>query len=484
MLSSGADCKISNKAVRASFELSWEYLAPELQRLFAHIGIFEGRSFTLEGLQAVVQSDRFDTEDDLYSLVSRSLVQLDGEDRYRQHPLLADFAVEKLAKPGPVFEKLVDYSLAYAEKNRLNLEALQPEWGNLLAVIERLPFFMEGGDGWEQILAFADALHDSWFRFGRFSDAQAAYRLAEEGAKALGSDKRLAETLLRWAEVGLEQSDYDNVWQRLETALPIYYQLEDDTGIAKVKYLQGYVLFDQGEYEKAEQLVLASKELFENKDDLLNLAKANDLLGWIYFNIDDLSSRAKRIANHAISIFDQIEPSSEKISTLRLHAIIAYQDKAIDQAKLYAEDALKLSRSMSNPPEEMASLYSLCVIYRALSKMDQSRLFALEALKLARMTGNLRYEGMIQLEISEDHLKGSKPNLARPIIEKNLDLFEKLEDRLNYGFSLRQMGDVFFQLGQSEISKKYWNEARSIALFLNSNQLHSQLDERVNLKNL
>ncbi|MEM8861979.1 MAG: NB-ARC domain-containing protein [Chloroflexota bacterium] len=346
--------KISNKAVRSSFELSWEFLPAELRTLFSTIGVFEGRSFTLDALESICDTDPFDTEDDLYSLVSRSLMQLDGEDRYKQHPLLADFAAEKLAaeRKTPLLTRLIRFYLAYARQNGLHFEALRPEWDNLLAMARSMS---DLGDG-ASLLALTDALHGSWFRYGRYSDANAIYEMAERAAKASGSEERLLQMLLRWSEIGLEQSQYDPVWARLEQALPIAYKLEDDSAVGQVRYLQGYVLFDQGEYANAERVITESISLFEEGGKLLNLAKATDLLGWVYFEGDDSIDRAKNMALESLSQFSQVENSAEEISPLRLLSIISHHQNNYVEAKKFAKKAFDLAENMQSTGEITASL--------------------------------------------------------------------------------------------------------------------------------
>ncbi|MFT5196612.1 MAG: DNA-binding SARP family transcriptional activator [Candidatus Promineifilaceae bacterium] len=473
--------KISSKAVRASFELSWEFLPPDLRQLFSLIGLFEGRSFSVEALQAIVDSDPFDTEDDLYSLVSRSLVKLDGEDRYKQHPLLADFAAEMVngeAKE-PAQIKLFDYFLDFSKANALNFERLQPEWDNLLAMAHAVS---DLGDG-EKLLDLTDVLHESWFRYGRYADANEIYALAETAAKQLsseeGSDERLVQTLIRWSEMGLEQSNYDAVWARLEAALPIAYQLEDDSAVGQVKYLQGYILFDQGEYEAAEKAVEGSIQLFEGQDDLLSLAKAKDLLGWIYFEADEKVDRAINMVKESLNLFNQLEGASEKVSSLRLHSIISFHQKSFIQAEEYAQNAFSLAQKTNSLGEEVASIYALVAIFRGIGNYEQAEKMGAHGINLARQFGMIRFEGMLLQELSAVSLLLGNSNLAREYTKAILKIYERIEDRLGYGYALRQMGDIYKQLGEREKSLQYWAEAKDIANHLKHANLLSQLTERM-----
>ncbi|MEM7343940.1 MAG: BTAD domain-containing putative transcriptional regulator, partial [Chloroflexota bacterium] len=83
---------ISDQAVRASFEVSWEALDEELREIFPLLGVFEGRPFPAEAIAHIADIDVFDAEDHLYALTALSLLKEDGDIHFRQHPLLADFA--------------------------------------------------------------------------------------------------------------------------------------------------------------------------------------------------------------------------------------------------------------------------------------------------------------------------------------------------------------------------------------------------------
>ncbi|MFK7801924.1 MAG: hypothetical protein AB8G95_09850, partial [Anaerolineae bacterium] len=315
--------------------------------------------------------------------------------------------------------------------------------------------------------------------YGRYADANEIYALAETAAKKLGSQEQLVKTLIRWSEMGLEQSDYDRVWSRLETALPIAYQLEDDSAVGQVKYLQGYVLQDQGEYSKAEKLVAESICLFGEQLDILSQAKATDLLGWIYYESDERTDRSKQATIDALKLFNKSEEVLEKTSTYRLQASIAYREKAYKESENHAINALSIAEAFNSSGEVMASLYLLLAIYGALDQYESAKKAAIRALHVAQQIGNGRYEGMIQHEFSAILIKSGDLNRAKEITEKNLKIFEHIEDRRNYGFALRQMGDIYAELKNHEMSQKHWQMAQAVAKHTQNDVLLLQMLERL-----
>jgi hypothetical protein len=89
---------VGDRAVRASFELSWQMLDPPLQELFAALALFAGRPFHPDAVAALTGEPEAAWR--LADLAALSLVQDAGGDYCRQHALLADFAREKLPAAG------------------------------------------------------------------------------------------------------------------------------------------------------------------------------------------------------------------------------------------------------------------------------------------------------------------------------------------------------------------------------------------------
>lgn len=467
---------ISDSAVRASFEVSWDALDEELQTLFAQIAVFGGRPFTAEALAAVADWNLYLTEDDLYTLTTLSLVQEVGETRYKQHPLLADFAAEKLGDNDVANERMVRYFLKYAQENQENFEALDPEWENLLAAVqvahqERI---------WRLVLDLTATLGRCWFRYGRYQDANTAYALAETAAQKLDSDEDLAHTLLRWAEVAIEQSNYDKAWEQLETAVNIYYRREDGAGIAQSCCFQGCILFDQGHYQEAEKQLQQSMLFAKQLDDEAIEARATEQLARVYFETDDNTERARQVALQAMQMHHTGDNQFGQAKMHRLLSNIEIRNGDLDQAEKEAMRAKELSERIQDPVEKGLANYLLVAIYSMQEAYDKADLLAQDSLEIFRRRGNIRYEAMMLNELSLNYLALGSPDKSLEITHKTLQLFRQIEERLGYAYAMRHLGDIYKQLGQPQQSLDAWQEAKEIAEFLNHSHLLSQLDKRLN----
>ena len=201
---------ISNRSVRTSFNVSWEALPPDLQRIFALSGLFDGRAFSLPALAAaagVAPDDIDDAGEQLDQLVTLSMLKLGRGDRFYHHRLLADFAGEKLAElpdRDAACLRYAAYCRTFAQQMAGNFDVLEPEWENLLAGVAMAHRL----EAWDLVLGSVDALTAPWFARARFNQARQGFRLALEAATALGDETRQARYAYFLAKAHLRQDDY------------------------------------------------------------------------------------------------------------------------------------------------------------------------------------------------------------------------------------------------------------------------------------
>lgn len=466
---------VSDLAVRTSFQVSWEELDDNLKQVFAGMALFNGRPFAPSALAAVTDQDQFDVEDALYTLSAFSLVRETGQTRYQQHPLLADFAAEKLNDWDVARRRYADYYLDFTHANSDQPDRLSREWENLAAAVT----VASDLEDWQMVLDLADALSQSWLNYGRYDDALQAYELAETAANALESEESLARILLNRAKIEIERSDYDSAWDRLKTAERIYYQLEDGPGLAQVHLNRSYILFDQGEYGPAEKALVTARGINVQLADLAGQAKSNSYLASVYFETDADLSRAEETARQAYRLQKEVGRTAEMVKVLRLLADIEIRKGDLEAGAKYAEEAAELSQELGIPAELGASNFILSTIYMLQGNYDDAEALCEKTLTLFQRLGNKRYEGLSLQTLGGSFLRSGKLQQAKSTITNALSLYEQVADRLGYGYALRQLGDVYDALGQTEERNRAWQEAKQLAEFLDHAHLRAQLVERM-----
>ncbi|MFK7804058.1 MAG: BTAD domain-containing putative transcriptional regulator [Anaerolineae bacterium] len=465
--------EISDQAVRASFEISWDGLPPMAQQVFRGMGIFGGRSFSAEALAASLDLDLFETEDQLYSLTALSLVTADGKVRRRQHPLLADFALEQLqtVDTEPIFSRFFDYATQFANNNKNDYEKLSAEWENLAAAIQAASQQKK----WQTVLDLMQALSKPWLSYSRFYDAQLGYQAAEEAAKQLDAKLAFADVCLNSAEVEIELSNYNKAWGQLHAAYEIFASEEDDFQIAQVKYHQGVVLLEQGEFEKAQHHLKESDQLLSQLDKPREHGRTRSLLGWLYFEAEENLLQAKEMALNSLSILNDLKEDETLISSFRLLAFIAIREEALTEAEDWSQKALELGKKLNNLAEIGATYYLLVAIERKNNRLEQAKIYVDEGLSIFKKLGNKRLQGLLLQEQAANYCSEQDFEQGKKCIKKSIALFHQIEDRLNYAYSLRTLGAIHNELNEPSLRNDAWTEAYQIATHINHPNLKNQM---------
>ena len=108
-----------HRSLQAVVDSSWQLLAAEEQQLFRRVSVFRG-GFTRAAAEQVAGASL----PHLMALVDRSFLRLDGDRRFRRHPLLLQFAQEQLAAEG---EEQSRTEAAHARYFATWLQALEPD---------------------------------------------------------------------------------------------------------------------------------------------------------------------------------------------------------------------------------------------------------------------------------------------------------------------------------------------------------------------
>ena len=180
-----------DRSVRLTFDASFDTLTPDQQRFFVVLGLFGGEDF---GPDAAAHGANIPLEPaltQLQQLVRLSLVQEGRPGRYRLHPLLRDYALEKLT----AFEALERVTTFYIRTIKSlpvsNFNTLETDIGNLIGVLNLtnqhglMVLFTQA------ILAFERLLRAR----GLFAVLDGQMARAEEFARRQGQTGEMAQVL-------------------------------------------------------------------------------------------------------------------------------------------------------------------------------------------------------------------------------------------------------------------------------------------------
>ncbi|RIK30072.1 MAG: hypothetical protein DCC55_37525, partial [Chloroflexi bacterium] len=463
------DLSISDRAVRTSFQVSWESLDANLRRIFALLGVFDGRSFAADAVAHLAGLDRYTAEDRLFALTALSLVSEEAGDRYRQHPLLADFAAEQLGENKIPFVDMALYYQQFAEQNRTNYAALRPEWENLMAGMETAHRLRQ----WPLVLDYAESLTQAWFTRARYSQARRGYEWAIHAAETLADERARAESLLNLARACLEQNDYPEAQRMLGGSFRIFEKLEDKVKIAQTQYYLGRIAIEQAEYEAAERLLMASLQLREQLQDPVAAAATLYQEAFLAYRRNEFE-QAKMLCTRALSLQEQAGDDTGTVPTLRLLADVAVEQKDYPAAETYLNHSLSLCNQLQDRGELAATYYSLAVVARVQEKLDFAQQYASNALELSQWMGNRQFQAMALYEQFWIFAKRNDTEAATKVGLKSLELFRELQDSFNLVYVLCHLGEFYWANGQAEQAANLWSQALDLA-----NRISHPLVERL-----
>jgi len=467
------DLAISDRAVRTSFMVSWESLDSALQRTFALLGVFEGRSFAAPALAYLAELDVYSTEDRLFALTALSLLTEEEEDRYRQHPLLADFAREQLDDDQSVFRRMAAYYLTFAQENQTDYTALQPEWENMMAGMQTAHTLQE----WQLVLDYADALTEPWFTRAHYSEARTVYPFVQEAAQKVHDQKALATCLLRWGQACSEQDDHDEAETLIRQSIGLFRQLGDMAGLSLALYHLGRSAVEGGHFAYAEEQLTESQALYERLEDITGLAAVFHQRAFILYRCGEFE-KARLLCEQARTMQEQTDDQTGLLRTLRLLADIALEQEEFEVANAYCQRALALCEALQHRGELGAIYYNSAVVARLQGDFVLAHSYAEKGLHLLQLAGHRQFEALTLYELSRIHAKTQNRELALETGLNSLNLLRSINDNFNIVYALRHLGDFHQEVGDADQARSYWQEAYNIAT-IQSHPLTHYLHARV-----
>jgi predicted ATPase/class 3 adenylate cyclase len=254
-----------HRTLRAAIAWSYDLLADSEKRIFSALSLFSG-GCTVDALAHVVEAD---VEDEVESLVDKSLVQLDLRDdagsRYRLLEPIAEFAESQLAasdSSDALRRRYIEFysalassvAAADASSRAAGMAHIDVEIGNVRAALERA---MDGDV--ERAAQLIIDLTPFWRARGSFTEGRDWLERLLSRAPALYLTKR-ARVLRDSAAFAAMQDDYDDANRLARDAVEIYRGLSDDPGIGSALHIVAEVAHRQGRSDEAKRLYTESYE--------------------------------------------------------------------------------------------------------------------------------------------------------------------------------------------------------------------------------
>lgn len=468
--------RISDREVRVSFAVSWEALDAERRRVFALIGLFNGRSFIAEAIAHITNMEQYPAEDRLFDLVNLSLLREEEGRRYRQHPLLADFAREQLGEDvGEVYGRFASYYLHFAQQNQHDYDALRPEWDNLMAAMEAAHTHQL----WQTVIDFADALHDAWFTRGRFSQARIGYKWAKLAAAEIKSPKQHADSCFYWGLACLEQSNYEEAISLLNQCLAEYQRIKDLAGTAKVQANLARIALNQARYDEAAKLFTSSKLIKEKIKDQTGIAEIMKGEARLAYRLSDYQ-KAYAVGCEALLIYKNADDKLGTVQTLGIlvNSLIELHRQGDDKlalARSYSEHALDLAEIVRDQGELAVAQYGLSRVLTLSGQYIAAEEAAKQSLLLLEKIGDQRTRASVLMHLSENHFYQKDYHAALETASIAIPIISQLNTKNLEAVNWWNIGHFHNALAEHDQAKAAWSYSFEIAQEINDQALLQRL---------
>jgi DNA-binding SARP family transcriptional activator/predicted ATPase len=396
------DVPARHQSLQTVIEASWHLLSAEDKQLFTKLAVFRG-GFTRAMAQKITDA----TLPQLLSLVDRSFLRLDADQRFRRHPLLLQFAQKQLASyPDKEARTAAKHAQHFAEFATALLVELKGEGAEAaLAALGTEIENIRAAWRWSLELVEEPLLTPITLSLSRFFTDRSRYMeglaMFEDGLAFIENQKKSAVTERITCRIQVELGFYyyqTGHYARAETVLLEANSLAEKHGLIEsqiscLKHL-GDVLSDQGDRERSRQFLARGLSLFQTasfKDPFLEMAILN-AAGNLEVGAGNYDI-ARTYFNRAMDLAKQ-ENHPLRIAILHNNiAIIANREEkfteAIQQYKLARDGFQKADHKWGIA----ATTHNIGMIYAELEEYEQAFAHVQEAYLAHETIGHRR--GMV-----------------------------------------------------------------------------------------
>jgi predicted ATPase/DNA-binding SARP family transcriptional activator len=280
------DAPARHRTLQATIDWSYGLLDDDEKELFARLSVFTG-ACTLAAATEVCEGSL----DRLAPLVDGSLLRaepdFEGQLRFSMFETTREYALERLEHSGEaaaLFRRHAEYCLAFVEEARQHLDGLDArDWiqrleadgSNLHAALS----WAERAGETAPLLELGGALAAFWMMRGYRRDAERwLHRAIDRGG---GDGDRPVESLCEAASLAYQLGEIESARELAAGCIAEFRARRDASGIARCLLVQAPVAVADGDYARAEALLIDAARFAREASDEALIARTTVRLGQV-----------------------------------------------------------------------------------------------------------------------------------------------------------------------------------------------------------
>ena len=466
-----ADAEPRHRSLRAVFERSWEYLTVPHRELFSGLSVFQG------GLNAQAAAHLLHAgEPQLAALVEQSFLRRDVQQRYDIHPVLRQYAAEKLAAEPAAADQAADrHAEYYLDLLAEHTEALLGPRAEAAQAALRADF-ENVRLAWKRAVArqMWAAIERAWPALGRYyvltsnlSEASAAFELAIAGAQAdpdgpAAGSQLLGGLLAERAYFLVGLGHYPQALQAAQQAILLSTAREARSVRARARLAAGNAHARLGEYPAARDLLQEAHD--DAREAGLPHLQADSLSQLAYIAIrQGAYADAERYYSQSHAICQAHSyPLGEAYSLSGLGNVMLVREQPADARRAY-QAALQLYTAVGDQVGAMTTLDNTGTTYWAEGDYGRAEAIHAEVLEIRRKIGDRRGEGATLAKLAiQRHYQGDFIG-AQACYAQALAIYGKIGYRRGEGEILAHQCLLHNQQGRTETAIELGQQAVSLA---------------------
>ncbi|MGP3948541.1 cyclophane-containing RiPP biosynthesis TPR protein HaaT [Streptomyces sp. 7N604] len=465
------ELRAGERAVDATFDLSYRDLEPELQSFFRSLGFYPGTDLDAYAGAALCSVPVAKARQQLDALYDAHLIDEQPGSRYQLHDLLRDYA-RGLAAEGDSMENTqaiqrvcTYYLAALAVANRYIVRggAIVPAPPNDAVQAEAPPMESRTAAlGWLEnerpnVLACIRranslALHDLVIRLaaamapflrqaGPWDQAVGLHRTAAEAARHTGDRRALADALAELGVVRRFMAAYPEAIEPLNEAVALYDEVGDRRGKADALNQAGIVWYLTADNDAAARAQTEALALYRELGDRLGQANALADLGMVRRQTSQFDASVEA-QTEALSLYRELNDRYGEANSLRDLGVVHCLMGEYDLATRRHREAFDIYLELDDRVHQAYALNELGVVRRLTGDLVGAREAHSQALEHYTELGDRfgRANSIRHLGVLE-RVSGNITEAIR-LLEEALSAYRDLGSRGGEAASLSELGAV------------------------------------------